>query len=117
MAFSEDGTKFTKLDVLASNRSGHWEGLMVRRISVLRFTKPIHNGFVRFDFSGPGVQLWSRDDTPMRVEAVLDTSAFTGLPAPAGPFAVELQGNAGQPLSIFLTPELLPYRPDLQDNY
>jgi 4-amino-4-deoxy-L-arabinose transferase-like glycosyltransferase len=117
VAFSEDGKTFKALDALASNRSGHWEGLMVRRVSVLRFAKPIHNGFVRFDFSGPGVQLWSRDDTPMRIEAVLDTSAFTGLPAPAGPFAAELLGNAGQPLSIFLTPELLPYRPELQDNY
>jgi 4-amino-4-deoxy-L-arabinose transferase-like glycosyltransferase len=117
VSFSEDGTTFTKLDALVSNRSGHWEGLMVRRISVLRFKKPIHNGFVRFDFSGPGVQLWSRDDTPMRIEAVLDTSAFTGLPAPAGPFAVELLQNGGQPLSLFLTPEILPYRPDLQDNY
>jgi hypothetical protein len=117
VSFSPDGKVFSRLDTLASNRSGHWEGLMVRRIAVLRFDKPINNGFVRFDFTGPGVQLWSRDTTPMRIEALLDASAFTGLPAPSSPFAVELQGNAGAPLSLFLTPELLPYRPELQDNF
>ena len=90
---------------------------MVRRVSVLRFDKPIHNGFVRFDFTGPGAQLWSRDDTRMRIEAVLDAGAFTGLPVPAEAFTAQLLGNDGAPLSLFLSPRPLPYRPNLQDNY
>ena len=117
ISFSPDGKTFTLLDSLRSNRSGHWEGLMVRRVAVLRFAKPIHNGFVRFDFSGPGTQLWSRDDTRLRIEAVLDASAFTGLTAPADTFAAKLTENGGAPLSLFLSPSLLPYRPNLQDNY
>ncbi|MHC1788440.1 glycosyltransferase family 39 protein [Solidesulfovibrio sp.] len=117
ISFSPDGTAFTPLDALKSNRSGHWEGLMARRIAVLRFPRPIHNGFVRFDFSGPGTQLWSRDDARMRIEAVLDASAFTGLAVPAAPFQADLKDNDGAPLSLFLSPALLPYRPNLQDNY
>lgn len=117
VSFSPDGKTFKPLDSLRSNRSGHWEGLMVRRVSVLRFDKPIHNGFVRFDFSGPGTQLWSRDDARMRIEAVLDASAFTGLPVPADSFQATLADNGGAPLSLFLSPALLPYRPGLQDNY
>ncbi|MFP5259500.1 MAG: hypothetical protein ACLGQH_10805, partial [Acidobacteriota bacterium] len=117
VSFSPDGKAFTTLDRLRSTRSGHWEGLMERRVSVLRFDKPVHNGFVRFDFSGPGAQLWSRDDTRMRIEAQLDAGAFTGLPLPADAFAAKLLGNDGAPLSLFLSPQLLPYRPNLQDNY
>jgi hypothetical protein len=117
ISFSPDGTNFTPLDTFKSNRSGHWEGLMVRRIAVLRFATPIHNGFVRFDFSGPGTQLWSRDDTRMRIEAVLDATAFTDLTVPADVFQASLRDNAGAPLSLFLSPSLLPYRPDLQDNF
>ncbi|KHK00734.1 glycosyltransferase family 39 protein [Desulfovibrio sp. TomC] len=117
ISFSSDGKTFTPLDTLKSNRSGFWEGLMVRRVSVLRFDRPIHNGFVRFDFSGPGAQLWSRDDTRMRIEAVLDASAFTGLTVPSATFQAELRDNAGAPLEMLLSPDLLPYRPTLQDNF
>ena len=117
ISFSRDGKTFTPLDTLQSNRSGFWEGLMVRRVAVLRFDPPIHNGFVRFDFSGPGAQLWSRDDTRMRIEAVLDAGAFTGLTVPSATFTAELRDNAGAPVEMLLSPGLLPYQPNLQDNF
>ncbi|WP_428559321.1 MAG: glycosyltransferase family 39 protein [Solidesulfovibrio sp. DCME] len=117
VSFSPDGTHFTPLDRLTSNRSGLWEGLMVRRVSVLRFPRPIANGFVRFDLSGPGAQLWSRDDTRLRIEAVLDTTSFTGLPVDSPTFPVTLRDNGGAPLSLFLSARPQPYLPALQDDF
>ncbi len=117
VSFSHDGVHFTPLDRFSSNRSGLWEGLMVRRVSVLRFAKPIANGFVRFDLSGPGTQLWSRDVRRMRIEAVLDTAAFTGPAVKDSPFALELDDNAGAPLSLYLSTRPLPYLPALQDDF
>lgn len=117
VSFSPDGSHFTPLDRLTSNRSGLWEGLMARRVSVLRFPKPVTNGFVRFDLSGPGTQLWSRDDTRMRIEAVLDTAAFAAVPVDTPTFSAVLTGNDGAPLSLFLSTRPLPYRPALQDDF
>jgi len=117
VSFSPDGAHFTTLDTFASNRSGHWEGLMVRRIAELRFKKPITNGFVRFELSGPGAQLWSRDDSAMRIEALLDTRAFRGPTVHAEDFAVTLDANGGAPVSLFLSPRPLPYLPQLQDAF
>lgn len=117
VSFSPDGTHFTPLDRLISNRSGLWEGLMARRVSVLRFAKPIANGFVRFDLSGPGAQLWSRDDWRMRLEAVLDTAAFTAIPASDSVFSAVLRDNAGAPAALFLSTRPLPYLPALQDDF
>jgi hypothetical protein len=117
ISFSEDGTHFKRLDALTSDRSGLWQGLMVRRVSVLRFARPIHNAFVRFDFSGPGAQLWSRDATRMRIEAVLDASAFAGLRVGKAAFPIRLEENGGAPLSLFLSPWPQPYLPGLQDDF
>lgn len=117
ISFSPDGTTFTSLDVLRSNRSGLWEGLMARRVAVLRFNKPIQNGFVRFDLSGPGTQLWSRDATRMRIEAVLDAAAFPGLTLAEETFPLALTDNGGAPLRLFLSPAPLPYLPGLQDDF
>ena len=115
--FSPDGNTFTTLDTVASSRSGHWEGLMVRRISELRFDRPINNGFVRFSFSGPGTQLWSRDDRSMRIEALLDARSFPGLVVHDGDFAMTLTDNKEAPISVFLSPLPLPYLPRLQDHF
>ncbi|MEA4857987.1 glycosyltransferase family 39 protein [Solidesulfovibrio sp.] len=117
VSFSPDGKQFTPLDKLTSNRSGLWEGLMARRVSVLRFPKPLANGFVRFDLSGPGAQLWSRDDTRMRIEAVLDAAAFAGIPVDSPVFPATLRDNGGAPLSLFLSARPQPYLPALQDDF
>ncbi len=117
MAFSLDGKAFRTLDTLRSNRSGLWEGLMSRRMAVLRFDKPITNCFVRFELSGPGTQLWSKDDVRMRIEAVLDASAFAGPAITHDDFTVTLDDNGNAPLSVYLSPKPLPYRPGLQDNF
>lgn len=117
VSFSPDGTHFTPLDTLRSDRSGLWQGLMARRVAVLRFDKPITNGFIRFDLSGQGAQLWSRDTTRMRIEAVLDDHAFTGLSATSASVPLLLEENGGAPLSIFLSPQPQPYLPGLQDDF
>jgi len=117
VSFSPDGTHFRPLDTLRSDRSGLWQGLMVRRVSVMRFRRPITNGFVRFDLSGQGAQLWSRDVTRMRIEAVLDASRFRGPTESAPTFPLKLEDNAGAPLSLFLSPRPQPYLPGLQDDF
>ncbi len=117
VSFSPDGKRFKRLDRLSSSRSGLWEGLMSRRVSVLRFDKPIANGFVRFELSGPGTQLWSRDDVRMRIEAVLDASSFPPLHATGETLPMTLLDNAGAPLSLFLSTRPLPYLPALQDDF
>lgn len=117
VSFSPDGENFTALDVLRSNRSGLWEGLMARRVAVLRFKNPIQDGFVRFDLSGPGAQIWSRDATRMRIEAVLDATSFPGLTLTEETFPLALTDNGGAPLGLFLSPAPLPYLPGLQDDF
>jgi hypothetical protein len=117
IAFSLDGTHFSPLDTLVSNRSGLWEGLMARRMAVLTFPRPIHSCYVRFELSGPGTQLWSRYDTRMRIEAILDAAAFKAPILDPEDVSLTLEENAGEPLSVFLSPRPLPYLPTLQDNY
>jgi uncharacterized membrane protein len=117
ISFSTDGKRFKTLDRLDSDRSGLWEGLMTRRVSVLRFDKPVTTGFVRFELSESGAQLWSRDDTRMRIEAELDATAFSGIPVAGETLPLTLRNNADAPLSLFLSPRSLPYRPGLQDDF
>ena len=117
ISFSTDGKRFKTLDRLASDRSGLWEGLMTRRVSVLRFDKPVTTGFVRFELSESGAQLWSRDDTRMRIEAELDATAFSGIPVAGETLPLTLRENADAPLSLFLSPRPQPYLPSLQDDF
>ena len=117
VSFSTDGKRFKTLDRLKSDRSGLWEGLMTRRVSVLRFDKPVTAGFVRFKLSESGAQLWSKDDMRMRIEAELDTTAFSGIPVARETLPLTLRDNAGAPLSLFLSPRPLPYLPGLQDDF
>lgn len=117
VSFSTDGKHFKVLDRLVSDRSGLWEGLMTRRISVLRFDKPVTTGFVRFALSESGAQLWSKEDMRMRIEAELDAMAFTGIPVAGEALPLTLRDNADAPLSLFLSPRPLPYLPGLQDDF
>jgi hypothetical protein len=117
VSFSTDGKRFKTLDRLASDRSGLWEGLMTRRVSVLRFDKPVTTGFVRFELSESGAQLWSKEDMRMRIEAELDATMFTGIPVAGETLPLTLRDNAGAPLSLFLSPQPLPYLPGLQDDF
>ncbi len=115
-SYSLDGKTFIPLDKLESSGSMLWEGLMVRRLHLVSFDEPVHQVFVRFDLSGQGAQLWSRDHDRMRIEAALDVS---GVPAPviSGPDVTAVLRGAASPLEAILFSEPQGLREDLKDAY
>lgn len=117
LSYSLDGREFIPMDALQSSGSLLWEGLMVRRVSLVSFDKPVHNVFVRFDLSGQGAQLWSRDETRMTIEALLNASSAPPLKLKTDLVNVTLSGNAEKPLDLTLLPEAMNFREDLKDSY
>lgn len=115
-SFSLDGEHFTPLDELKSSRSGLWEGLMVRRVSTVAFPTPIRKVFVRFDLSGQGAQLWSRDHERMRIEADLDTSKFVLPVLDADAFTASASPAPSGP-GLLLLPETQRFYETLKDDY
>lgn len=93
VSVSTDGSTFEPLDGLRSNASGRWDGWRVPRTSRKVWALPARDIYIRFDFSGDGVQLWSSSEFPLLIEAGF---AGPGGEFPNGPFALGAQGVSGR---------------------
>jgi hypothetical protein len=65
---SLDGGPWRKINSYTGAGSGRWEGLKIPQYTYVALNRPAARVRVRFELSGPDVQLWSAPDSGMRID-------------------------------------------------